>query len=197
MSCDAWRDAIVDAARQPGEPGAALDAHLGSCAGCRARLDRERELTAGLRALAASTAADRPSAALEERLLAAFDAHHAAGRHRWRPLVAAAAAVLIVAGVVSRAWDAYQEAHHAAAQTAAVSSEFVPWPGARALPPFESGQLVRTELPASVLPLLGLTTTDVTGTTVAADVLVGQDGLARAVRLAHEPRPEAERRSGS
>ena len=62
--------------------------------------------------------------------------------------------------------------------------QFVPWPGAASLPAFESGQLVRTELPASVLPLLGISPADApAGGHVIADVLYGQDGLARAVRL--------------
>jgi hypothetical protein len=64
------------------------------------------------------------------------------------------------------------------------ASEFVPWPGAASLPAFESGQLVRTELPASVLPLLGIPEADAPpGGRVLADVLYAQDGLARAVRI--------------
>jgi hypothetical protein len=67
----------------------------------------------------------------------------------------------------------------------AARAEFVAWPGARALPAFESGQLVRTELPVSVVPLLGLRVEALPeGGTVAADVIVGQDGMPRAVRLA-------------
>jgi len=62
---------------------------------------------------------------------------------------------------------------------------FVPWPGAAALPAFENGELVRTELPASVLPLLGIAgASRAAQATVVVDVLVGQDGYARAVRLA-------------
>ena len=62
---------------------------------------------------------------------------------------------------------------------------FVPWPGAAALPAFENGELVRTELPASVLPLLGIAgANQAAQATVVVDVVVGQDGYARAVRLA-------------
>jgi hypothetical protein len=69
----------------------------------------------------------------------------------------------------------------------AVPGAFVAWPGAAALPTFENGELVRTELPVSVLPLLGLRSADPgPRETVAVDVLVGQDGFARAVRLAGE-----------
>jgi len=50
------------------------------------------------------------------------------------------------------------------------STEFVEWPGAAAWPPFESGELIRIDIPTEV----GV---------VQAEVLVGQDGFARAVRL--------------
>ena len=50
------------------------------------------------------------------------------------------------------------------------STEFVAWPGATAGPPFESGELIRIDIPTEV----GV---------VQAEVLVGQDGFARAVRL--------------
>ncbi len=49
-------------------------------------------------------------------------------------------------------------------------TDFVTWPGATAWPPFESGALVRVVLP-------------VDGGVVEADVIVGQDGFARAIRL--------------
>jgi hypothetical protein len=61
--------------------------------------------------------------------------------------------------------------------------QFVAWPGASALPAFESGQLVRTELPGSVVPLLGLGTSGEGRDRVTAEVIVAQDGLPRAVRL--------------
>jgi hypothetical protein len=50
------------------------------------------------------------------------------------------------------------------------STEFVAWPGAAAWPPFESGELIRIDIPTEV----GV---------VQAEVLVGQDGFARAIRL--------------
>ena len=56
------------------------------------------------------------------------------------------------------------------------------WPGARDLPRFESGQLMRVELPASVASSLGLRPPQPSAF-VQTDVLVGQDGYARAVRL--------------
>jgi hypothetical protein len=53
---------------------------------------------------------------------------------------------------------------------ASAATEFVAWPDAAAWPPFESGELIRVELAFE-------------NGVVEADVLVGQDGFARAVRL--------------
>ena len=50
------------------------------------------------------------------------------------------------------------------------STEFVAWPGAKAWPPFESGELIQIDIPTEV----GV---------VQAEVLVGQDGFPRAIRL--------------
>ena len=48
--------------------------------------------------------------------------------------------------------------------------------------PVEDGHTVRVELPQAALSSFGLAADDTSGT-VLADVLVGQDGLARAVRF--------------
>jgi len=61
--------------------------------------------------------------------------------------------------------------------------EFVVWPGAIDLPRFESGRLLRVAMPAAVAESLGVRPVPASGI-VQTDVLVGQDGYARAVRLA-------------
>lgn len=61
--------------------------------------------------------------------------------------------------------------------------EFVIVPGAAALPPMESGSLVRMDMPVSLLPSLGVTPPGGHATVVKADLIFGQDGLPRAVRL--------------
>ena len=61
---------------------------------------------------------------------------------------------------------------------------FVELPNAAGLPEFESGTIVRLELPAASLPAYGI---EMPGAAderpVEADLLVGQDGLTRAIRL--------------
>jgi hypothetical protein len=61
---------------------------------------------------------------------------------------------------------------------------FVELPGAAALPQFESGTIVRLELPVASLPAYGLEIPAAADERpVEADLLVGQDGLTRAIRL--------------
>jgi hypothetical protein len=62
--------------------------------------------------------------------------------------------------------------------------EFMPIPGAAGLPAFESGSIVRMELPVSALPAYGVEIVpDGMRSAVEADLLVGQDGQARGIRL--------------
>jgi hypothetical protein len=61
---------------------------------------------------------------------------------------------------------------------------FVAVPGAAGLPDFESGQIIRLEIPLTSLPTYGIDILpDAQGAPVEADLLVGQDGQARAIRL--------------
>jgi hypothetical protein len=61
---------------------------------------------------------------------------------------------------------------------------FVPIPGAASLPSLESASIVRYELPVSTLPRYGVDIMpDAPQRSVEADLLIGQDGYARAIRL--------------
>jgi len=181
MNCHQFDEAILDVARgAPAQP--ALRGHLAACGRCASYLRQQENLTRGLRALARRVD-DTPAPGLEDRLMHAFREQVAADIGTpWRALLGAAAALLLVVASLLVASRDLERAHD---RTVAAQPEFVPWPGAGALPQFESGQLVRTELPASVLPLLGIEpASGATAEIVMADVLIGQDGLARAVRLA-------------
>jgi hypothetical protein len=64
------------------------------------------------------------------------------------------------------------------------SFEFLTLPGAAGLPDLESGTVVRMEVPVAALPVYGVEIgPDAARTTVQADLLVGQDGQPRAIRL--------------
>jgi hypothetical protein len=69
------------------------------------------------------------------------------------------------------------------AEPEAETTPFVVWAGASALPRFESGEVIRIDIPESVMPALGLWPEPSGARAVQADVLVGQDGLVRAVRF--------------
>lgn len=132
-------------------------------------------------------------------LLAAFDAaqpHTRAPRrdYWWMGLLTTAAAVLVATALgrppIGRHDPSSQRAGtHTRARfphdvQPPPAGGFIVVPGATLLPSFESGSLVRMELPVSLLPSLGMTP-PATGhaTEVTADIIVGQDGLPRAVRL--------------
>jgi anti-sigma factor RsiW len=198
MTCQTLRDAIVDVARgEPVGPGteAAIEAHVQFCAQCAASLERERALSDGLRALASSAMA-QPSPEIETALQRAFAEHHAERSFAFRVVrrhwLRAAAIVIAVAGAVvwwrtsaapSMAVD--PKSAQPAAQPKMIFAEgFVPLPVAAGLPDFESGEIVRVEIPVASLPTYGIEIVpDARRAPVQADLLVGQDGQARAIRL--------------
>lgn len=60
---------------------------------------------------------------------------------------------------------------------------FVELPWTAGLPAFESGEIVRVEVPVASLPAYGVDISAGADRPVEADILIGQDGLARAIRL--------------
>lgn len=69
-----------------------------------------------------------------------------------------------------------------------VATHFFPLPGSEDFNSLEGGQVVRLELPGSALDEIGLPIDVVApAKTVTADVLIGPDGLARAIRFIPKP----------
>jgi len=60
---------------------------------------------------------------------------------------------------------------------------FVELPWTVGLPAFESGEIVRMEVPVASLPAYGIDISAGANRPVEADILIGQDGFARAIRL--------------
>ena len=149
----------------------------------------EHAVVEALRRLAQDTDVPAADPQAERALLEAFDAawerKRAPARPRfWRP--AAAAALLALAATMVWTFASRPARGPGLTPSAAVplaTTEFVIWPGAAELPRFESGHLVQMELPVSALPSLGLVAPSSRAAVVQADVLVGQDGFPRAVRL--------------
>ena len=75
-------------------------------------------------------------------------------------------------------------AQYAVVRTDELASSFYPLPEADELPPAETTLVVRVQLPVSSLQLMGISMDEDAGAEpVQAEVLLGQDGLARGVRL--------------
>ncbi len=70
----------------------------------------------------------------------------------------------------------------AAAASAEIATEFLPLTYS-ADREEQRGQIVRMEMPRSVLTTMGVPTTNVTGDRVKADVMLGDDGVALAIRF--------------
>lgn len=176
---DSARGITLDPSREQAVAG-----HLRTCPSCAARLESERAMSAALRRLALEPPESRVPGSNDVRLgrlLAAFDAQDAAPRPASRARLVVelslAATVLIVAGL-SVGWKSDVPAPGTSGKSAATSSAppmnagsaFVVLPGADALPRFEHGEVIRVDIPSA-------------GGVIHAEVLVGQDGLARAARL--------------
>jgi len=199
-------DVIVDFARGvplPESTVGLVESHIEVCAACAARLRRERELTSGLRALAGLTSAAQPPAEMEQRLLDAFTVMHTrTSRARaysrvWR---AAAAVLLVATGVATWMASKVPPDLDAARQREAnggrgALDDFMPLPVALGLPALESGVIVRIELPVAALPRYGVAIPDTPKRVVQADLLVGQDGQLRAIRVLNFDRSAVASRS--
>jgi predicted anti-sigma-YlaC factor YlaD len=189
------RDIVRLARGETLPPGTAgqVEAHLDGCARCAAWFARQRELSDALRGLARDVAFEVPPEALRGRVLAAFAAAYpSATKPRSYPLAWLAAAAALVVMTAAGIWVSleYQRTRSTATETV-VSAEpartldgFVTLPVAVGLPRLESGYIVRVELPVAALPALGVDVLPAsTRNAVQADVLVGQDGQPRAIRL--------------
>jgi hypothetical protein len=154
--------------------------------------ENNQELLEGLRALAADGPREAPLH-IEEQLRAQFRKQNRR-RHlaAWMPAfsVATAAGIALLLWVHAKPKPAPAPAVVAALAVAPVAEEdadssFYPLPEAEALPAVENAMVVRVQLPVSSLQLMGVPVGEERAdASVQADLLLGQDGLARAVRLA-------------
>ena len=142
---------------------------------------QERALVAGLRALAATTNGAAASLRVERTVLAAMQrtASTRSAGHKWIPLAAA-----LVIATASGAWMARQVVPQPGITIRPAG--FVEIPGAAMLPPLESAAIIRVALPVAELPSYGIQISPEIGVaSIEADLLIAQDGHARAIRLVH------------
>jgi hypothetical protein len=213
MSCEDFEDDVVDLARDEGlgdtERAQAL-AHAEECLRCAARLDDERAVTSGLRAFAARTAGAEAPPRVEAALLRALrdpeSVEEGGGAKRTTSasravellLLAAAAAILAAIVVVPPRVGSFPEpaaptavspttiaeGEAAAVAAAGENADFVSLSYGEDLRELDSMQVVSVELPRTALAALGWPGADNAQTEpVKAEVIVGHDGVARAIRF--------------
>ena len=145
---------------------------------------REPPLDAAFRAVAAEDAAVGVSPAVEARLLAEVRSIAAGRRRRARAAALGIAAALLLALAVP-AWRMFARPPVAAPVAREVATEFLPLLYGSV--PASHVQIVRLAVPRAALASFGLAPLEAldraSTSTVLADVLVGDDGLARAVRF--------------
>ena len=157
---------------------------------------QQRELAAGLKALAASTRdlsastsarqhvehaarqhvehAARPHGRTPHVSTSARGTSHVARPHVWLPLAAG-----LLLATASAVWMARSAVPPAPVEPAG----FVALPEVERLPLMESANIVRVSLPVAALPVYGVAVADFKTESVEAELLVAQDGQARAIRL--------------
>ena len=167
-------------------------------------------LAAGLKALAADMRGVEAPERVERRLVEAFRTRQVRGRRParrvgrgwWFPLAAwataaAAATALAVFLVRDHQPQPVRQPARNAVQLAGLDSDtetiadedggFILLPNAERISPNEEVDVVRVEVPRSAFAALGLLVSDEeSAETVQADVALGADGLARAVRILDE-----------
>ncbi|HXE63432.1 MAG TPA: hypothetical protein VN519_07815 [Bryobacteraceae bacterium] len=202
MNCESARLELVECARRGGEMPAGLSGHVASCDGCRSRWQAERDLSTHLDALRMGglpAGHDWGKAVLMRE----FDQRRRHLRQvRWMWTLSTAA-LLMLSVLVAR--DI--RGRHNGPEPAAVAQSFTPreYPEETFAPAEEAGEkgfiklpfalppvpgetfgIVRTELDPGQLVRMGVRMDPGWNGTVEADVLVGQDGLAEAVRLSND-----------
>jgi ferric-dicitrate binding protein FerR (iron transport regulator) len=150
----------------------------------------DSELSAALRAMAEDDAKLSASPNVEKRLLSELRAiSRARRRRRWLGVSSVAAALLL--GIALYAWrignrqpsDTVQSPSAPEVEITEVATEFLPLPYSHV--PMNTGSTVRIEVPVTALVSFGLAPGDFREGqgTVQADVLIGEDGIARAIRF--------------
>jgi len=173
--------------------------HLAECPACASRIARHRELEAGFRALAASSRRTEAPARVESRLVKEFRRQSgsetgSSARH-WTPVLTWAAALaamvaLAIFLVRPREPEAVRPAPHRGVELAMLQAQedsdgFIPLPNSAGVAADgDEVNLVRMEVPRSAMIALGLdVSVERAEELVEADVMLGSNGIARAVRF--------------
>ncbi len=178
--------------------------HLRVCAGCAKRFERHQELASALQRLGAEMRSLQAPARVERQVVAGFRGRFEFGRQEappslWWTFGAWAAGILVTVGIAlflagGRQPERTERMRRHATQLAAVEapaelealeeSGFIPLPNAELIAPNEEINLVRVQLPRKSMISLGFAVSEESAEEpVEADVMLGADGVARAVRF--------------
>ena len=209
MTCSERIAELVECVRNRAVPGTELRSHLNMCEGCRERWDVEKQLNAHLGAMRLEAAALKTPESRRETLMREFERTHRQNRPRVVPirvvpswaLTVAAAAALVMAIFVGH--EAGLRGRHAISHTvrahgdtadsviyevsadasALSTDDFVAIPYT---PPLAQGEMVRmvhADMYPEALAGLGVAVDPEWTGNMPVDMVVGEDGLPRAVRI--------------
>lgn len=181
---------------------AGLSAHVDSCESCRSRWQAEQDLSNHLNALRIPPIQEGHEWG-KAALMREFDQHRRRVRQtRWMWTVSAAAVLLLSVVAVRDIGERRSDMEPSAAVQSFTPREypqetftpaeeagekgFIKLPFALPPVPGETFGIVRTQLEPAQLVRMGVRVEPGWNGTVEADVLVGQDGLAQAVRLSND-----------
>jgi hypothetical protein len=199
MLCEEISEQLIESAREEREPGRILRTHMRVCETCRDRWEAQQSLSLSMRGLRAASSVQRSSLDSHDALMRQFAHRHRPrfARQWYWGLAAAAALVISILTVpdLERRLRGPAVAPISEPQAIAQSSS---WPEIPAdpdadgfiavpfVPPLATGEMVRivhTELNPAALATLGVSVDPSWTTQLPADVLLGQDGMPRAVRV--------------
>lgn len=196
MNCSEARQQISENVHAGRWPDAPLAGHLKSCEECDAQWESRQDLVRHLGAMRDLASGHRPSLERRAQLMRDFASRQARPAPKqpeyWKRAFAIAAALLLMAVAGTRSWDFWTSQRSAAlaeTETAADNEGqegFIAVPYAPALASGELLRVVRTELYPDALISLGVDLDPSLTGRMPADLLVGEDGYPRAVRVSAE-----------
>lgn len=175
VNCRECRNNLMEWARG-NPPAPEVIVHLEECPQCARFLDEQRGLSAAMAKLAGEPAP--PAEQFQARVMAQFDKIQPVRKPVLRWALAGALAASVILGAV---WS--NRSVPVATPMAEDNAGFVPIPYTVPLSPEEPATVWRMEIPVNRLRAIGYSVrVSDPGAVIEADVLVSQDGRARAIR---------------
>jgi anti-sigma factor ChrR (cupin superfamily) len=161
---------------------AAVELHLAACAGCRAELDTLRAISGGIDQYSADLLEPTP-AGQRRLLLAALEGNARKANPGPRKVLAALAMAASVILAVGISFTSHRPVHPPVVAPHAADN-FIALPDANDSLSMEGTVVMQVDVPRDAVSLSGIPVSDGSGGgLVKAEVVVGADGLARAIRF--------------